>query len=151
MQLFRKNTSRSPKPRKGKRKCGLAAMSAEKRSEISRLGAKRVGELGKRPKFTSKSGSDAGKSAHEKGTAHRFTKEEAKFAGDMGVVMKTVYAWARRVMNNPNATQAEKAEAQEILSRKPKNAAKKAAMTNSLSERKRIGRAGRPAALRGYW
>jgi len=46
---------------KGKR--GFASMSPEKRAEIARMG---------------------GKAAHEKGTAHKFSPEEAKAAGHKG-------------------------------------------------------------------
>jgi hypothetical protein len=44
-------------------KRGFAAMSADERSRIASLG---------------------GKAAHQKGTAHRFTKEEAAAAGSIG-------------------------------------------------------------------
>lgn len=51
------------KSKNGGKPRGFAAMSPEKRREISSLG---------------------GKSAHEKGTAHRFTSEEAREAGRKG-------------------------------------------------------------------
>lgn len=46
-----------------KQKRGFAALSPERRAEISRQG---------------------GKAAHEKGTAHKWTKEEASAAGRKG-------------------------------------------------------------------
>jgi len=56
-----------PVPDEHKQKRGFSAMSPEKQSEIARLG---------------------GKAAHVKGTAYKFTPEEAKIAGKKGAIAR---------------------------------------------------------------
>lgn len=63
---------------------GFAAMSEEQRRALGRKGGKTAHERGTANKFTSVSGRDAGRVPHENGTAHKWTAEEAREAGRKG-------------------------------------------------------------------
>lgn len=69
-------------------KRGFASMDATKQREIASKGGKAAHEKGTAHEFTSEeariAGSKGGKIAHEKGTAHEFTPEEARAAGKKG-------------------------------------------------------------------
>lgn len=67
---------------------GFAAMDAEKQKEIARKGGKAAHEKGTAHEFTPEEAREAGRKggqiAHQKGTAHEFTAEEAREAGRKG-------------------------------------------------------------------
>jgi general stress protein YciG len=67
---------------------GFAAMDAAKQREIASKGGKVAHEKGTAHEFTPEearqAGSKGGEAAHEKGTAHEFTSEEAREAGRKG-------------------------------------------------------------------
>lgn len=67
---------------------GFAAMDAEKQKEIARKGGKAAHEKGTAHEFTPEEAREAGRkggqAAHQKGTAHEFTPEEAREAGRKG-------------------------------------------------------------------
>lgn len=67
---------------------GFASMDKEKRREIASQGGKAAHEKGTAHEFTHEEAVDAGRKggqiAHEKGTAHEFTHEEAVDAGRKG-------------------------------------------------------------------
>ncbi len=60
---------------------GFAAMTPEQRAELGRRGGKSAHERGTANRFTSDSASAAGRVAHERGTAYRWSSEEARDAG----------------------------------------------------------------------
>jgi general stress protein YciG len=64
---------------------GFAIMDLEKRRSIASKGGKAAHERGSAHQFTAEEAREAGRKggqvAHEKGTAHRFTSEEARAAG----------------------------------------------------------------------
>jgi general stress protein YciG len=63
-------------------------MDAEKQKEIARKGGKAAHEKGTAHEFTTEEAREAGRkggqAAHQKGTAHEFTPEEARKAGRKG-------------------------------------------------------------------
>ena len=67
---------------------GFAAMDKNRQREIASAGGKAAHEKGTAHEFTSeearKAGQKGGRAAHEKGTAHEFTSEEAREAGRAG-------------------------------------------------------------------
>ena len=67
---------------------GFASMDPARQREIASQGGKAAHEKGTAHEFTSEearaAGSKGGKAAHEKGTAHEFTPEEAREAGRKG-------------------------------------------------------------------
>ena len=67
---------------------GFASMDPERQREIASEGGKAAHEKGTAHEFTSEeareAGREGGKAAHEKGTAHEFTSEEAREAGRKG-------------------------------------------------------------------
>jgi general stress protein YciG len=63
---------------------GFAAMSAEQRKALGRKGGKTAHERGTANKFTSETGRAAGRVPHLNGTAHQWTVEEAREAGRKG-------------------------------------------------------------------
>lgn len=67
---------------------GFASMDQEKQREIARKGGKVAHEKGTAHEFSSEearaAGSKGGKVAHEKGSAHEFSPEEAREAGSKG-------------------------------------------------------------------
>lgn len=67
---------------------GFASMDQAKQREIASKGGKAAHEKGTAHEFTSEearmAGSKGGKIAHEKGTAHEWTSEEAREAGRKG-------------------------------------------------------------------
>lgn len=63
MENEKQETENSAPKLTGKKARGFASMSPERRAEVSRLG---------------------GITAHQKGTAHEFTTEEARAAGKLG-------------------------------------------------------------------
>ena len=67
---------------------GFASMDDEKQREIASKGGKAAHEKGTAHEFTSEEAAEAGRkggeAAHEKGTAHEFTSEEAAEAGRKG-------------------------------------------------------------------
>jgi hypothetical protein len=72
------NTKPAPKPR------GFAALSPEQRRALGSKGGVTAHERGTANKFTPDSGSAAGRIPHERGTAYRWTSEEAAAAGRKG-------------------------------------------------------------------
>lgn len=75
-------------PSVNKPKRGFAAMSDDRRREVASLGGKTAHQNGTAHRFTSneakRAGRKGGKIAHEKGTAHEFTSDEARIAGQRG-------------------------------------------------------------------
>ncbi|HEY9828844.1 MAG TPA: KGG domain-containing protein [Stenomitos sp.] len=69
-------------------KQGFASMDEDKQREIASKGGKAAHEKGTAHEFTSEEAREAGHkggvAAHEKGTAHEFTSEEAREAGQKG-------------------------------------------------------------------
>jgi general stress protein YciG len=63
---------------------GFAAMTAEQRRALGSKGGRTAHERGTANKFTSESATVAGKIPHERGTAHKWTSEEARQAGRKG-------------------------------------------------------------------
>jgi uncharacterized protein len=67
---------------------GFASMDESRQREIASQGGKAAHEKGTAHKFTSDearaAGSKGGHAAHEKGTAHEFSSEEARQAGKKG-------------------------------------------------------------------
>jgi general stress protein YciG len=67
---------------------GFAAMDESKQREIASKGGKAAHEKGTAHEFTSEqaalAGSKGGKAAHAKGTAHEFSSQEAAAAGRKG-------------------------------------------------------------------
>jgi general stress protein YciG len=67
---------------------GFASMDEDKQREIASMGGKAAHEKGTAHEFSSEeareAGSKGGKAAHEKGTAHEFSSEEARKAGRKG-------------------------------------------------------------------
>ena len=70
---------------------GFAAMSPEKRREVSGKGGKSAHAQGLAHQWTSEEASEAGKkgskTAHAQGTAYRWTKETAGEAGKKGGIV----------------------------------------------------------------
>ena len=75
-------------------KRGFAALTPERRTEISRLG---------------------GRAAHAAGTAHRFTPEEAETAGRKGGLARR----ARSVLAEPDSRQQELYDEEPVTQRVP--------------------------------
>ncbi|MEW6354367.1 MAG: KGG domain-containing protein [Pseudomonadota bacterium] len=77
-----------PSQGKGTSNRGFASMDQKKQREIASKGGKAAHQKGSAHEFTSEearaAGSKGGKAAHEKGTAHEFTPEEAREAGRKG-------------------------------------------------------------------
>lgn len=77
-----------PSPGKGSGGRGFASMDERKQREIASKGGKAAHEKGSAHEFSSQeareAGSKGGKAAHEKGTAHEFSSEEARAAGRKG-------------------------------------------------------------------
>ncbi len=75
-------------PREGTSERGFASMDEEKQREIASKGGKAAHEKGTAHEFTPEEAREAGhkggKAAHERGTAHEFTPEEAREAGHKG-------------------------------------------------------------------
>lgn len=69
-------------------KRGFASMDPQRQREIASQGGRAAHEKGTAHQFTSQearaAGSKGGKAAHAKGTAHEFTSEEARAAGRKG-------------------------------------------------------------------
>jgi general stress protein YciG len=67
---------------------GFATMNTDRQREIARLGGKAAHQKGTAHEFTPEeareAGSKGGRVAHERGTAHEFTPEEARDAGRKG-------------------------------------------------------------------
>ena len=67
---------------------GFAAMDEDKQREIASKGGKAAHEKGTAHEFSSQqaaeAGSKGGKAAHAKGTAHEFSSQEAAAAGRKG-------------------------------------------------------------------
>ena len=67
---------------------GFAAMDQDKQREIASKGGKAAHEKGTAHEFSSQqaaeAGSKGGKAAHAKGTAHEFSSQEAAVAGRKG-------------------------------------------------------------------
>ncbi len=63
---------------------GFAAMSPEDRKRLGSKGGRTAHERGTANKFTPESASVAGRRPHENGTAHKWTSEEAREAGRKG-------------------------------------------------------------------
>ena len=67
-----------PRPR------GFAALTAEQRRALGSKGGRTAHERGTANKFTPESASAAGRVPHERGTAHKWTAEQAREAGRKG-------------------------------------------------------------------
>lgn len=63
---------------------GFAALSPEARRALGSRGGKSAHERGTANKFTSEAASVAGRVPHERGTAHKWTSEAAREAGRKG-------------------------------------------------------------------
>lgn len=67
---------------------GFAGMSAERQRQIASLGGKAAHQKGTAHEFTRdearNAGAKGGRVAHERGTAHEFTPDEAREAGRKG-------------------------------------------------------------------
>lgn len=67
---------------------GFASMDPDQQREIASMGGQAAHDKGTAHEFTSEearlAGSKGGKAAHERGTAHEFTSEEARQAGSKG-------------------------------------------------------------------
>ena len=67
---------------------GFAGMDENRQREIARMGGKAAHEKGTAHEFTSEeartAGAKGGRVAHQRGTAHEFTSEEARAAGRKG-------------------------------------------------------------------
>lgn len=63
---------------------GFAAMTADDRKKLGSKGGKTAHERGTANKFTPESASVAGRRPHENGTAHKWSSEEAREAGRKG-------------------------------------------------------------------
>jgi hypothetical protein len=63
---------------------GFAAMSVEDRRRLGSKGGKTAHERGTANRFTPEAASAAGRRPHENGTAHKWTSEEARNAGRKG-------------------------------------------------------------------
>jgi general stress protein YciG len=76
----------SPRGRSSGR--GFASMDPERQREIASQGGKAAHQKGTAHEFTSEearvAGSKGGKAAHQKGTAHQFNSQEAREAGRKG-------------------------------------------------------------------
>jgi general stress protein YciG len=72
----------------GKKGRGFAGMDDAKKREIASKGGKAAHQKGTAHEFTTEearaAGRKGGQAAHQKGTAHRFTPEEARAAGRKG-------------------------------------------------------------------
>jgi uncharacterized protein len=70
------------------RKRGFASMDAARQREIASKGGRAAHEKGTAHEFTTEearaAGRKGGQAAHSRGTAHRFTSEEAREAGRKG-------------------------------------------------------------------
>jgi general stress protein YciG len=75
LEVFNHNNTMATEDR------GFASMDPEKRREIASKGGK---ESGGNFKNDPERASEAGKAAHQKGTAHEFNSEEARDAGQKG-------------------------------------------------------------------
>jgi len=75
-------------PELPKSRRGFAAMEAVKQREIASRGGKAAHEKGTAHEFSSdearQAGRKGGEAAHRRGTAHEFTPEEARIAGRKG-------------------------------------------------------------------
>lgn len=76
------------KAKSGTSNRGFASMDPKRQREIASQGGKAAHQKGTAHEFTSQearaAGSKGGQAAHEKGTAHEFTSEEAREAGRKG-------------------------------------------------------------------
>ena len=63
---------------------GFASMDKSKQREIASKGGRAAHEKGTAHEFTSQEAALAAKSGHQRGTAHEFTQEEARLAGRKG-------------------------------------------------------------------
>ena len=63
---------------------GFASMDDEKQRQIASMGGKAAHEKGTAHEFSSEEARAAGRAAHQKGTAHEFDSEEARAAGRKG-------------------------------------------------------------------
>lgn len=76
------NTSNENPPAKPLR--GFAAMTTDQRRALGSKGGRTAHERGTANKFTSETATVAGKIPHERGTAHKWTSDEARDAGRKG-------------------------------------------------------------------
>lgn len=78
------NTSENASTEASRPLRGFAAMSAEDRRKLGSKGGRTAHERGTANKFTSETATVAGKIPHERGTAHKWTSDEAREAGRKG-------------------------------------------------------------------
>jgi general stress protein YciG len=94
---------------------GFARLTPEQRRALGSKGGRTAHERGTANKFTSDVASRAGKIPHQKGTAHHWTSEQARDAGRKGGVAarKTRAERAREASANGNGSQPPDALAEE--------------------------------------
>ena len=78
------DANESTKPENTPRPRGFAAMTPEERRALGSKGGKTAHERGTANKFTPETASVAGRRPHINGTAHKWTSEEAREAGRKG-------------------------------------------------------------------
>lgn len=78
---------------------GFAAIAPELRRKIASMGGKKAQAIGVGNRFDAARASAAAKVAHQRGTAHQFTSEEARAAGRKGGRAK----WLNRRQATPHA------------------------------------------------
>jgi general stress protein YciG len=90
----------------GKSKRGFASMDPEKRREIASKGGKAAHAQGSAHEFTREearvAGRKGGEAAHARGTAHQFTPEEAREAGRKGGQARSARSAARTTPDAAN-------------------------------------------------
>ena len=78
------STDENEQPAVAPRLRGFAGMTPEQRRALGSKGGRTAHERGTANKFTPESASVAGRRPHENGTAHKWTSEEARAAGRKG-------------------------------------------------------------------
>jgi len=86
-----------PEPPAPKSRRGFASMTPEQRRALGSRGGRTAHERGTANRFTPETASAAGRVPHERGTAHKWTSEQAREAGRKGGTA------ARRTRGQPAA------------------------------------------------
>lgn len=102
-----------PRPN-GRSMRGFASMDKVKQKEIASKGGRAAHEKGTAHEFSSEEASLAAKRGHERGTAHEFTTDEARIAGRKGGMARaanrrnqgTDVEISESSMSNPNPPEA---------------------------------------------
>lgn len=74
----------------GRRSRGFASMDKDRQRMIASKGGRAAHEKGTAHEFSSNEASVAAKKGHERGTAHEFTSDEARVAGRKGGLARAV-------------------------------------------------------------